>query len=196
MKIEKALQQLPVIETKRLVLRKIELSDLEDIFEFSSDAEVARYMTWKTQETKEETLHSFIEVVIKGYEKGTAGDWAIELKENSKVIGTCSFIDWSNQHSRAELGYVLNRNYWGKGLASEAVHAIIEYGFETLLLNRIEGGCDIQNTGSEKVMLKAGMAFEGVLRKNLFIKGRFCDTKIFSILREDFSSRIKPVTPC
>ncbi|WP_088102958.1 GNAT family N-acetyltransferase [Halalkalibacter urbisdiaboli] len=186
MNIEELLKDLPPFETNRLILRKITLGDLDDIYEFSSDPEVAHHMTWEVNKSKDETLNNFVKVVIEGYENGQSADWAITHKESKKVIGTCAFVDWSNEHKKAEIGYVLNKNYWGKGLASEAIKEIIKFGFETLQLNRIEGGCDTDNISSEKVMLKAGFEYEGTLRKNEFIKGEFRDTKIFSILKEDF----------
>ncbi len=83
---------------------------------------------------------------------------------------------------------MLNRNFWGAGIATEALREVLAYGFDELQLNQIEGGCDVDNIGSEKVMLKAGMSFEGVLRKNERIKGEFRDTKIFSILKSEFDS--------
>lgn len=83
---------------------------------------------------------------------------------------------------------MLNRGFWGAGIATEALKEVLSYGFGVLQLNRIEGGCDVDNIGSEKVMLKADMAFEGVLRKNERIKGEFRDTKIFSILKSEFDS--------
>ena len=187
MKIEDLLKDMPSFETERLLLRKIVLTDLEDIFEFSSDSEVAHHMTWETNKSKEETLSNFLKPVIKGYEKGQSGEWAIVHKSDNKVIGTCSLFDWSNKHRKAEIGYVINKDFWGYGFATEAIKEIIGYGFNVLQLNRVEGGCDIDNVGSEKVMLKSGMQFEGILRKNEFIKGEFRDTKIFSILREDYS---------
>lgn len=186
MQIESFLKTLPTFETDRLILRKVELNDLENIFEFSSDPEVAHHMTWEVNKSKEDTLNHFVSVAIESYVKGQSDDLAIVHKESGKVIGTCSFIDWSNEHSNAEVGYVLNRNYWGFGLATETVHELIKFGFETIQLNRIQGKCDIDNFGSEKVMLKVGMSYEGTLRKNEFIKGEFKDTKMFSILKEEF----------
>ncbi|MFJ5622791.1 GNAT family N-acetyltransferase [Peribacillus loiseleuriae] len=185
MEFEDLFKALPTFETNRLILRKITFSDLDDIYEFSSDPEVAQHMTWEVNKSKDETLNNFIKVVIEEYEKGQSATWAIVYKESNKVIGTCSFVDWSNEHKKAEIGYVLNKSYWGKGLASEAIIKIIQYGFETVKLNRIEGGCDIDNIGSEKVMVKVGFEYEGTLRKNEFIKGEFRDTKLFSILNED-----------
>lgn len=186
MDIEELLKDLPTFETKRLILRKITLSDLDDIFEFSSDPEVAHHMTWEVNKSKDETLNNFIKTVMKGYENGQSADWAIVYKESKKVIGTCSFVDWSNEHKRAEIGYVLNKNYWGHGFVSEAIKEVIKFGFRSVQLNRIEGGCNTDNIGSEKVMLKVGFEYEGTLRKNEFIKGEFRDTKVFSILKDEF----------
>ena len=188
MVIEKFLSEIPLLETQSLLLRRITLDDVDDIFEFSSDIEVAHHMTWEANRNKEETLNNFVNVVIEGYKRGQSADWAIVHKGSNKVIGTCAFVDWSNQHSKAEVGYVLNKNYWGYGFATEALSELIKFGFECISLNRIEGGCDIDNIGSENVMLKVGMKFEGILRKNEFIKGKFRDTKIFAILKEDFYS--------
>ena len=188
MEIENLLKEIPVLETERLLLRKVAVTDLEDVFEFSSDPEVAHHMTWEKNSTKEETLVNFLQPALEGYTEGQCGTWAIVQKESNKVIGTCSLVDWSNMHRKAEIGYVLNREFWGSGFATEAFKEVIKYGFNTLHLNRMEGGCDIDNYGSEKVMLKLGMKFEGVLRKNELIKGEFRDTKIFSILKEEFDS--------
>lgn len=186
MKIEDLLKEIPVLETDRLLLRKIALTDVDDIFEFSSDPEVAYHMTWETNKSKEETLTNFLKSVIKGYDSGLSAEWAIVHKESRKVIGTCSLVDWSNEHYKAEIGYVLNRQYWGYGFTTEAVNEVITYGFDILQLNRLEGHCDIDNLGSEKVLIKLGMQYEGLLRKNEFIKGTFRDTKIFSLLKNDF----------
>lgn len=186
MKIEDLLIEIPVLETDRLLLRKIALTDVDDIFEFSSDPEVAYHMTWETNRSKEETLTNFLKPVIKGYNSGLSAEWAVVHKESGKIIGTCSLVNWSNEHYKAEIGYVFNREYWGFGFATEAVNEVIIYGFNTLQLNRLEGRCDIDNPGSEKVMIKLGMQYEGLLRKNEFIKGIFRDTKIFSLLNNDF----------
>lgn len=186
MKIEEYLKKMPHLETDRLLLRKIEAEDLDDIFEFSSDPFVAHHMTWEVNRTKEETWEKFLKRALAGYEKGQSGDAAIIFKKTRKVIGTCSYIDWSNQHNSAEIGYVLNRHYWGFGYATEAVKELIKFGFEHMQLNRIQGRCDHDNFASEKVMQKSGMLFEGILRKSEFIKGEFRDTKVFSILREEY----------
>lgn len=187
MEIEKFFKEIPVLETERLIYRKIELNDVDDLFEIFSDKDTTYCMTWEVNKTKEDTLNKFIKVINKRHEQGQSVDWAIVHKESKKVIGNCAFIGWSNKHSKAEIGYVLNKAYRGQGFATEALQELIRFGFEIIQLNRIEGGCDIDNAASEKVMLKVGMQFEGVLRKNEFIKGEFRDTKIFAMLKEDYT---------
>lgn len=177
---------IPVLETERLIIREIQLEDVDDLFDIFSDIHVTNPTTWEVHDTKEDTLQQFIHVVTKRHKEGMSVDWAIVLKETNKVIGNCAFIDWSDRHSRAEIGYVINKAYWGKGFATEIVQELVRFGFDVIGLNRIEGGCDLDNYGSEKVMLKIGMQHEGTLRKNEFIKGEFRDTKIFAMLKSDY----------
>jgi [ribosomal protein S5]-alanine N-acetyltransferase len=187
MEIATYFKEIPVLETERLLIRKIELNDVDDLFEVFSDPEVTHHMTWEVSKTKEETLKNFITVVMERHKKGESVDWSIVHKDSKKVIGNCAFVGWSDQHSKAEIGFVLNKHYWGKGFASEVLKELIRFGFEVIQLNRIEGVCDPDNVGSEKVMQKVGMKFEGLLRKNEYIKGEFRDTKVFSILKEEYS---------
>ena len=91
-------------------------------------------------------------------------------------------------HARGEIGYALARKYWGQGLMTEAVRAMLDYGFNTLHLNRIEARCDVENAGSWRVMEKVGMKFEGVLRQNIMLHGRARDARMYAILREDWAA--------
>ncbi|ELK44346.1 GNAT family protein [Halobacillus sp. BAB-2008] len=187
MDIENHLKRMPEFETERIKLRKLAYSDVEDVFAFCSNPNVAGPMTWEANRTKEET-NEFLRMVITGYEKGGSGEWAIEWKESGRVIGVAAFIDWSNKHKCVELGYFLSENYWGKGVATEALQELVHYGFKDLELNRIEGRSDTDNFGSQKVMKKLGMQHEGTLRKNEWIKGEFRDTEVYGMLAGDYDS--------
>lgn len=184
--VENHLKNMPEFETDRLFLRKLAYEDLEDVYEFCSNPNVSGPMTWETNTTKEKT-RQFLEHVITGYSKGEAGEWGIVWKETNKIIGVAAIIEWSNKHQSIEIGYFLSENYWGKGIVTEALGKIIEYGFTILNTNRIEGRCDADNIGSQKVMKKLGMKYEGTLRKNEWIKGEFRDTQYFSILANEFN---------
>ena len=185
MKLLDILADLPTIETERLLLRKITLNDASDMFEYASNPEVSEYTMWSTHVSIEDTKY-FLKSLTKMYKKRELVDWGIVHKAEKKFIGTCGFVEWSMTHSRAEIGYALSARYWSEGYMSEAVNAIIEFGFREMLLNRVVGRCEVHNIASARVMEKVGMQFEGILRQQLFVKGKYWDLKIYSILREEF----------
>jgi [ribosomal protein S5]-alanine N-acetyltransferase len=185
MKLLDILANLPTIETERLLLRKITLNDASDMFEYASNPEVSEYTMWSTHTSIEDTKY-FLKSLTKMYKRRELVDWGIVHKAEKKFIGTCGFVEWSMTHSRAEIGYALSARYWREGYMSEAVNAIIEFGFREMLLNRIVGRCEVNNIASARVMEKVGMQLEGILRQQLFVKGRYWDLKIYSILREEF----------
>jgi len=166
-------------------MRKITLNDANDMFEYAADPQVSEYTMWSTHGSIEETKY-FLKSLLKMYKRRELVDWGIVHKAEKKLIGTCGYVEWSMTHSRGEIGYVLDRKYWNQGYMSEAVNAIMEFGFREMLLNRIEAKCEVHNIGSARVMEKVGMQLEGILRQQLFVKGRYWDLKIYSILRDDF----------
>lgn len=115
----------------------------------------------------------------------------IEYKDTGKLIGTIDYISWNTQHKSAEIGYVLSQDYWGKGVMTEAAKEVIAFGFEQMDLTRIQAKCFAENIGSERVMQKSGMTFEGILRKSMFIKGAHRDLKMYSILKEEYKLNLK-----
>jgi [ribosomal protein S5]-alanine N-acetyltransferase len=177
---------LPELETERLLLRKMRLDDAEAMFAYASDPEVTRYVLWDTHRSIEDS-ESFLRSATEGYERGDFGGWGIVLKDDGAFVGTCGVdAGYAPEHARAELGYVLSREHWGKGLMPEAVRAVIAFGFEKLSLNRVEARCIAENTASARVMEKAGMTYEGTLREREFIKGAYRDIKLYSILRREY----------
>ncbi|GGN51543.1 GNAT family N-acetyltransferase [Oceanobacillus indicireducens] len=115
--------------------------------------------------------------------KGEIAPWAIEYKPNSEMIGTIDFVNWKPASRVAEIGYVLHCDYWGKGLMTEAVKRVIQFGFEQMNLVLIEAVCLPENVGSYRVMEKAGLQYEGTLRKARVIKGKNQDIKMYAIIR-------------
>jgi len=185
MEIEKIYGDLPTLETERLILRKVTIEDLEDMHLYGSDEEVSKFVTWNTHETISDTK-GFIDFVLNKYENKQVSPWGIEYKENGKFIGTIDFVWWQPNHKIAEIGYVISKEYWGKGLTTEVAKEIIEFGFEEMDLVRIQARCDVENIGSARVMEKAGMSFEGIIRKGICVKGKHPDLKMYSILKEEF----------
>jgi len=186
MEIEKIFGDFPILETERLKLRKITLEDVEELYSYGSDEEVSRYVTWNTHITLLDTKE-FVEFVLSQYENKKVAPWGIEYKENGRFIGTIDFVSWQSKHNVAEIGYVLSRNYWRKGIATEAANEVIKFGFNKMDLIRIQARCFLENIGSARVMEKTGMSFEGIIRKGMFVKGKHRDLKMYSILKEEFS---------
>jgi [ribosomal protein S5]-alanine N-acetyltransferase len=189
MKLLDILANLPTIETDRLLLRKITLNDANDMFEYASDPQVSEYTMWSTHSSIEDTKY-FLKSLLKMYKRRELVDWGIVHKAENKFIGTCGFVEWRMTHSRAEIGYTLSRKYWGEGYMTEAVNAVIDFGFREMLLNKIQARCEVNNIASARVMEKAGMQLEGILRQQIFVKGRYWDLKTYSILKEEFFDNI------
>jgi [ribosomal protein S5]-alanine N-acetyltransferase len=177
---------LPGLETERLLLRKMRFDDAEAMFAYASDPKVSRYVLWDTHRSIEDS-EGFLRSAMEGYERGDFGGWGVVLKDDGAFVGTCGIdVGYAPEHARAELGYVLSREHWGKGLMPEAVRAVIRFGFGRMGLNRVEARCIAENTASARVMEKAGMNYEGTLREREFIKGAYRDIKLYSILRREY----------
>ena len=182
---DRPFEDLPELETERLLLRKMRLDDARAMFAYASDPEVTRYVLFETHRSIEDS-RAFLRYAEEGYERGDFGGWGLVLKDSGAFIGTCGVdVGYAPEHARAELGYVLSRDHWGKGLMPEAIRAVIRFGFGRMELNRIQARCMAENTASARVMEKAGMTYEGTLREHELIKGAYRDMKFYSILRRE-----------
>lgn len=192
MQIEDVFSDLPTLETDRTILRKLRSEDEEDIFHYGSDEEVSRYTAWPTHQTMEDTRLYLMRVLHK-YSQHAVAPWGIVDKETGKVIGTSGFMAWDVRHAKAELGYALSKDYWNRGYMTEVIRTIISFGFERMKLVRIEASCLTSNLGSARVMEKAGMSYEGLLRQTIFVKGKHEDLKLYSIVMDDYRNQSNPV---
>ena len=188
MQIENVFSQLPQVSTDRLVLRRMRASDVDDIYAYACDPDVARYTSWAPHTSPDET-RQFVRRVLDAYLEKRVASWGIELKSERKLIGTGGYGSWDIQNSTAEIGYVIGRPYWGQGLMTEAVSAMIEFGFRRMSLNRIVIRMDPRNIGSWRVAEKCGCRFEGIARQVVYAKGSFDDLMVWAILREDWAKR-------
>ncbi len=185
--LENIFISLPTLETDRLILRKIKYSDKSDIFEYAKNPEVAKYVLWEPHREKIDTI-AFLNIVYSAYNKNKAAPWGIQLKENSKIIGTVGFVKWDKEKKIGEIGYVLAKDYWGRGLITEAVKEVLKFGFSTMGLTKITAHCIAENVGSEKVLLKSGFNFDGLFLKHATVKGKLVDIKWFSISMENYKA--------
>ncbi|MDB5078802.1 MAG: acetyltransferase, ribosomal protein N-acetylase [Chloroflexi bacterium] len=178
-------QNIPELQTGRLLMRRMVMSDVPDLFEVASDEEVTRYITWETHRSLSDT-ERFIQVVHDWYDRQEVLYWAVLRQSDMKLIGTCGIFEWVPKDARAELSYTLGRPYWGQGYASEVVSVMVRFAFEVMQLNRLEGRCLAENTASARVMEKAQLILDGVLRQQLYLKGAFRDLKVYSLLKQDW----------
>lgn len=176
---------MPTLETERLVLRRMQVSDCYDMYEYARLAEVAEHLTWSPHVSVDYTKE-YLSHLSHHYRLGDFYDWALILKKENKMIGTCGFTRFHFPHDSAEVGYVVNPAYRGCGIAPEALSAVLAFGFETIGLHRIEARFVAENEASRRVMEKVGMRFEGIAREGMRIKERYRDVGTCAILAADF----------
>jgi len=184
--IQKIFSKIPELESERLVLRRMQKSDAPDMFEYACLPTVTEYLLWYPHPDLDHTKR-YLSMIDKDYRIGVFYDWAVVLKENGKMIGTCGFTDIDTQNFCAEVGYVLNPKYWGEGIAPEAVSTVMRFGFDVLKMHRIEAKYIIGNDRSRRVMEKTGMTFEGIRRSSMLIKGQYRDIGICSIISSEYN---------
>jgi ribosomal-protein-alanine N-acetyltransferase len=178
----------PTLETERLVLRRPRMEDAADVFEYGSDPEVTRTVTFVSHATIEDSRAWLARVLERVPAESGLCTFAMELKNTGKMVGTCGIFLDDVRSARAEAAYVLNRAYWGQGLTAEALRAVVDFGFRQLGLNRISAMCLPENTASARVMEKAGMTYEGTLREYMFFKGRYNDLRVYATLRREWEA--------
>lgn len=178
---------MPTLSTERLTLRKMLVGDCYDMNEYARRADVTEYLTWSPHPNVDYTKE-YLAYLSHHYTLGDFYDWALILKDENKMIGTCGFTRFSFPNDSAEVGYVLNPAYRGRGLAPEALTEVLRFGFSVIGLNRIEAKYIVGNEASRRVMEKVGMRFEGVLRGGMKIKERYRDIGVCAVLAKDFSA--------
>lgn len=145
-----------MIETNRLILRTLTEQDLDTVVELNSDPEVVKYITGGTPMSREKTEARF-NFYLEHQKKHGFAIWALINKED--FIGLCG-LQYLENTENIEVGYRLAKAFWGKGIATEAARACINYGFNRLNLSEIVAVIDVENTGSHKVIQKVGLKYE------------------------------------
>ncbi len=182
--------RLPVLETDRLILRKMTMRDAPSVYHYARDPEVARHVLWEAHQSVWDS-RAYIRYLLSQYRNGEPGSWGIELKETGRIIGTIGYMSFSPDNAAVEVGYSLAQEYWGQGLMTEALTAVIGETFRTLRLHRIEAMHFTDNPASGRVMAKCGMQHEGHLRERICCKGIFRDVEMWAILRRDWEKAYK-----
>jgi|SRR5437762_4423425 len=177
------------LTTRRLILREFVENDWQAVFEYQSDPTYLRYNPYFYR--NEQDVRSFVQMFIgwsvevprKKYQ------FAIVLKDEGRLIGNCG-IRMQTVHTQvAEIGYEIDRHYWGHGYATEAALALLAFGFNQLHLHRIWAYCIAENTASARVLEKIGMVYEGRQRESECMKNRWWDTLHYAILQHEWYSQ-------
>ena len=177
------------IETDRLILRPFMMEDAQPMFDnWASDPEVTKYLTWPAHSSVDVTS-MILRDWVAGYEKPDHYNWAITLKEEGDApVGNISAVQVEDDIDSVEIGYCMGRRCWGKGIMAEALKAVIEFFMAEVGTNRICAGHDTANPNSGKVMTKAGMKYEGVLRQSARNNQGIVDVASYSILKSEWKS--------
>ncbi|MBN1414284.1 MAG: GNAT family N-acetyltransferase [Bacteroidales bacterium] len=178
------------MESDRLHLRNLSQADVKDMFEYSSNPEVTKYLEWDAHKDIKQTKHFIERSISENKNSDNSFVWGIELKEHAKLIGVLRIYDYSPKNRRAEISYILNPAYSGKGYMSEAILLLFEFCFTKCNLNRIQAKCSVFNTGSEKVMQRTGMLYEGLMKEYTCIHEKFHNELLYAITSDGYFKNI------
>ena len=182
---------LPSLFTPRLVLRWMTERDIDALFAIFSNPEVMRYWNAPAMLERSEAV-SLLKRVQVTYAQRTAFRWGIARREDDQIIGTCSLFHWEEDSRRAEVGYALGQAYWGQGYIQETLRAVLDYGFGTLNLHRIEAEIDPENVASVRAVERMGFVREGLLRERWLVEGKTSDSLMMGLLRREWDAIDKP----
>ena len=176
------------MRTERLLLRPLEMSDSDAYLDIFSDAETLLY--WSR-----EPITSIVEaesLVQQDIEWSTSDDCiclGVALADSNLLIGKITLFQLSKQNRRAEIGYVLDRQQWGKGYMTEALGWLLAHAFDEMKLHRLEADTDPDNLPSLALLEKFGFSREGLFRDRWWVHGKWHDSVMLGLLEEDYRKR-------
>ena len=171
------------LESERLLLRQITSDDVNEVFALRSNPETMKYIPRPLAVTINEAM-VHVKMIQDKIETNEGINWAITLKGNPKMIGIIGHYRIRWEHFRSEIGYMLLPEYQGKGIITEAIQLMIDYGFNEMKMHSLEGIIDPQNTASARVLEKNGFVKEAHLKENEFFDGKFIDSVIYSLINK------------
>ncbi|MBZ0277883.1 MAG: GNAT family N-acetyltransferase [Anaerolineae bacterium] len=189
MTLDAAFTHFPTLTTERLSLRRIQVEDAAAVFAIKSNPAVTHAYGREPHPAIENSL-GWIQRLQTYYAEREALVWGITFKGQAEpVIGSCTFWNFTGGFRCAELGYELHPDYWGQGIMSEVLPAILAFGFRELDLHRIEANTMANNAASLSLLRRAGFIEEGRLRERIFFQGQFTDEVYFGLLQEEWRQR-------
>jgi [ribosomal protein S5]-alanine N-acetyltransferase len=175
----------PILRTAMLCLRNIQPADAQALYAMRTNPEVMRYIDREPAASVTE-MEQLIERMLKDLEAGDAITWAISPAENVTAFwGTIGFWRMDKPHYRAEIGYMLFPEFQGRGIMTEAIYKVLDYGFNSIGLHSVEAHINPENQASAALLEKTGFVREAYFRENYFFRERFLDTAVYSLLKTD-----------
>jgi [ribosomal protein S5]-alanine N-acetyltransferase len=175
---------IPILETERLILRPLRESDLDDLFEYAQDPQVADFGMWQPYESYE-ACRAHLEQLIGLYERWLKW-WALEDKATGKMTGRCELARYDDDDRKAEIGYALNRDFWRRGLMREAMRAVVSHGYKELHLDRISAVVLVDNVASIALLEQQGFKIEGTMRHYTYIRGKADNVLLYALLKDEW----------
>lgn len=174
----------PHLKTKRLLLRQATQEDTEAIFAVFCDPQVTQFHNLETFTAVDEAIE-VIERRVKAFESGYGIRWGIARQQDNRLIGSCGFT-WDRNANAAEVGYELASQFWRQGIMSEALRALLQYGFEVIELEYVIAQVMLANVASKKLLQKLGFQSQGILQQHRFWKGQYHNLEQFVLTKAEF----------
>lgn len=177
--------RLPTVTASHVALRWLTGADVEALYAIFSHPAVMRY--WSTAPMSEAgQARALLADVHEGFRSRRLFQWGVVRLEDDRVIGTCTLFNIQEGQGRAEVGFALGHDYWGRGCMSEALAALIGFSFGTIGLRRLEADVDPRNAGSLRMLERLGFRREGLLRERWKVNGELQDSVILGLLCRDW----------
>lgn len=173
------------LRSERLMLRDFVETDEDAVHAYASDPLVTRFMGWGPNSPEDTRTFLCAAIEQAAAPVRTNFDLAITAVDSGSLLGGAALSVTSVENRRAEIGYVLQRDHWSKGLATEAATMLLRFGFGQLALRRISATCDPENLASSRVLQKAGLLFEGRMRSHLRVRGLWRDSLLYAAVCDD-----------
>lgn len=175
------------LETERLILRPFVMEDAEAMYRnWACDPEVTKFLSWPAYKSVD-TAHTILADWTQQYKDTTFYQWAIELKELGEPIGSISVVNQDDRVDMVEIGFCIGKPWWGQGIMTEAMKAVMAYLFEQVGVQRIEAGHDPNNPASGAVQRKCGLQYEGTFRRRIRSNQGITDVAWYSALKEEWT---------
>lgn len=184
----KEFEEFPKMETARLIMRRMTLNDVRFYFHHFNNKQIVEGCCFPGPDNLEAAKEELERYCIKPFKENRGIRWGIAKKGGKELVGTCGIYDWNKTARRAEIGGDLDPAFWGQGIMTEALRAILRYGFEKMELNRIQATVDSENIRSIKLLKRLGFKKEGILRQHSYFSGQFRDDVVFSLLKKEWTN--------